>query len=81
MYYIIEREFDIPFDQSINAVVIRNITYDIVKSNKSTGLESISDFIIDDNNVLIKSKPGLERIIREETEATLELEINELLLG
>ena len=81
MFYIIEREFEIPFDKSIDAVVIRNVTYDIVKSSKNTGLESISDFIIDDNNVLIKSKPGLERIIREEAEATLELEINELLLG
>ena len=81
MFYIIKREFDTPFDNSQAAFTIRNEVYDIVKSFKNSGLDSISDFIIDDNNTLVKSDPRLETPMREEIERTLNIKLETLLLG
>jgi len=81
MFYVIKREFDTPFDNSQAAFTIKNEVYDVVKSQKNTGLDSVSDFIIDDNNTLVKSDPRLETTVREELERVLNLKLHELLLG
>ena len=83
MYYIIKREIDqgIPFDASTYNIVLGNDIYDIVKGIKNSGLDSISDFIIDDQNVLIKSDPRLERQMKPKIEGTLDIKLKEILLG
>ncbi len=81
MYYIIKRDQCIPFDASTYNIVIGNDIYDIVKGIKNTGLDSISDFIVDDQNVLIKSDPRLEKQMKPKIEGTLDIKLKELLLG
>lgn len=81
MYYAITREFEIPFDNSIGAINIGQDVIDIVKANQNTGLNSISIFIIDDNNVLIKSDPRLEAQFKIEFEKLTKIKLQELLLG
>jgi len=80
MYYIIKRETSIPFDSSYINIVLGNDIYDIVKGLKNTGLESISDFIID-NDVLVKSNPAIERQMKPKIESALDIKLREILLG
>ncbi len=81
MYYIIKRETSIPFDASYVQIVEGNDIFDIVKGFKNSGLDSISDYIIDDDNVLVKSNPVNERKMKEKIEGTLDIKLKELLLG
>ncbi len=82
MYYIIKRELDsgIPFDASLYNIVLGNDIYDIVQTHKNSGLESISDFIID-NDVLVKSDPRVEFKMKPKIESTLGIKLQEVLFG
>ncbi len=80
MYYIIKRETSIPFDSSYISIVLGDDIYDIVKSSKNSGLDSISDFIID-NDVIVKSNPRLEKQMKPKIESTLDIKLKEILLG
>ena len=83
MYYCIKREIinDIPFDQTWMSFRIKGDVYDIVKAPKDTGLDKISDFIVDENLVAVKTDPRLDKIFKEEFQKTTDLTLNELLLG
>jgi tRNA A58 N-methylase Trm61 len=81
MTYIIERTDNIPFNASYLSITLNNMLFDIVKDNKNTALENISTFIIDDNNVLVKSDPRLEAQMRPKIEGTLDIKLQDLLFG
>lgn len=81
MYYIIERETDLPFDQSIGEIEIQKRIFDVVKGQKNTGLVSISTFIVDDNKILIKSDPRIEAEFKQKFENLTKIKLQELLLG
>ncbi len=51
MIYFIERETDMPFDESFAVCRIDDKTYDLIKRPKDVGLERISDHIIDDGQL------------------------------
>ncbi|MCD6435922.1 MAG: hypothetical protein J7L15_05990 [Clostridiales bacterium] len=80
MYYIIKRETSIPFDTSHVQIVLGDFIYDVVKGPKNTGLDSISDFIVD-GDVLVKSDPRLEKQMKPKIESALDIKLQELLLG
>ncbi len=83
MIYAIERwdvQMDLPFDNSFASVTIQSKIYDLVKSQKDTGLDKVSDFIIDDNQVLVKSDPRLATEFKQEVQKTQEIYFMDLLL-
>ena len=80
MYYIIKRELE-PLDGSINEVTIKANPYDIVKSPKNTGLDTISDYVVDDNLVLIRYPQGEGESIAEALRSQTGLDVSLLLLG
>ena len=82
MIYIIERQQgEQPFGVSYLSITIGNLLFDVVKDNKNTQLEIVSTFVIDDNNVLIKSDPRIESQMKPKIESTLDIKLQELLLG
>jgi tRNA A58 N-methylase Trm61 len=82
MTYIIERtEHGIPFGSSYLSITLGNLVFDIVKDHKNTALDNISTFVLDDNNVLVKSDPRIEKQMRPKIESTLDVKIQDLLLG
>ena len=81
MYYVIERVTDIPFDNSFKSFKIGSLVFDVVKAQKNTGLDSVSSFIVDDNNVLYKSDISIESKFKEIFKRDFGIELNELLLG
>ncbi len=83
MIYFIERETSIPFDGSITECKVNGKTYDILKQNKNTGLDSISEHIIDDSKlgmIFSKTNPRetkqIEKFVEEKWGP-----MQELLLG
>jgi len=83
MIYFIERETELPFDGSLTECQIGKKIYDVLVQPKNTGLDSISDFIIDDNQlgmVFIKSNPREEKLVEQFVEERWG-PMQELLLG
>ena len=81
MYYIIERVTDLPFDKSTKSIQLEGSTYDIVSVPRNTALDSVSEFIIDENNVVVKSDPRLELSFRLAIEDAMGIQLQELLFG
>ena len=81
MFYVIKRETDLPFEQSIGEITLQDDVFDVIKFNKNSGLEIISDFIVDDNKVIIKSNPRHENSFKKEFEKLTNIKLQELLLG
>ena len=82
MTYIIERQQgEQPFGASYLSITVGRLIFDVVRDNKNTQLEIISTFVIDDNNVLIKSDPRIESQMKPKIESTLDIKLQELLLG
>jgi len=52
MTYIIKRETLIPWDQSVSHFTMDGDTYDIVESHKNSGLDGVSDYIIDHDTII-----------------------------
>ncbi len=83
MIYLIERETEIPFDNCIADVHINNKHYDVVVAPKNSGLDSISEHIIDDGQlgmIFVKTNPREQKKV----EAFIEEKwgpMSELLLG
>jgi len=68
MIYFIERETDMPFDNAINECILGKKIYDIVISNKNTGLDRISDHIVDnqsDKFIIIKTNPRDQSLVEK----------------
>jgi hypothetical protein len=73
--YVIQREFDeLPWDNADFEIEIENKTYDVVVLPKNFGLDSVSDYIIDDNNTFVKRPIG-------ESDSTLAIEAFEKKIG
>ena len=82
MTYIIERQQgDQPFGSSYLSISLGNLLFDVVRDNKNSQLEGVSTFVIDDNNVLTKSDPRIEKQMKPKIESTLDIKLQELLLG
>ena len=82
MIYIIERQQgEQSFGASYLSITMGKLLFDVVKDNKNTQLEIVSTFVIDDNNVLIKSDPRIEFQMKPKIESTLDIKLQELLLG
>jgi len=82
MYYVIERVLteDIPFDKTWMTFTMNNKIYDIVKARKDTGLDRISDFIVDDNKVVTKADPRKVTEFKFYFTKATGMDLNELLL-
>ena len=82
MLYFIERVIDdIPFDETFHTCVIKHKMYDIVESNRNTGLDSISEHIFDTGTCTFsKTNPRESNDIKTELKK-LNYTIKELLLG
>ncbi|MCD6436264.1 MAG: hypothetical protein J7L15_07735 [Clostridiales bacterium] len=84
MIYFIERITpELPFDNSIAECQVGEKTYDVVVAPKDTGLNSISDHIVDDNQLgmtFFKTDPREQKIISEFIEERWG-SMSELLLG
>ncbi len=67
MIYFIERTIsEIPFDNSITECQIGQKLYDVVVAPKNTGLDSISDHIVDDGQLgmtFTKTDPRERKLI------------------
>lgn len=83
MIYFIERETEIPFDNSISECQIGKKVYDVVVAPKNSGLDIISDHIVNDGQlgmIFAKTNPREQKKI----EAFIEEKygpMSELLLG
>ena len=80
MYYVISRETDIPFDKATASIVLGDVVYDIVQVPRNSGLVSVSDFIVDEFKVVIKSDPRQDVNFRLAFEDTMGVQLQELLL-
>ncbi len=81
MIYFIKRETDLPFDNSIAECQIGSTVYDIIVQPKNSGLDSISDHIVNDTFMTFeKTNPREQSIIKEYIENKWG-KMNELLLG
>jgi hypothetical protein len=80
--YIIKREFEeIPFDRTKFSININGKLFDVLESNKNTALQSISDYVINlDNMIFEKSTMMEESQIKKEIEKEYG-EMNTLILG
>lgn len=83
MMYFIERfdANDIQFAESISSCKINKKIYDIIKSDKNSSLESISDHIIDDYYTFMKTNPRETNDIKQFVLKEFNINMNELLLG
>jgi DNA helicase HerA-like ATPase len=80
--YVIKREFDIPFDNSLGAVELDNNIYDIVPGYRNVGLSNIADMVIDlDSRCFDKVYPGKELYYADKLGKQLGIEIDQLILG
>jgi hypothetical protein len=83
MIYFIERYTDLPFDGTIAECQLKDKLYDVLVQPKNSGLDSISDYIIDDNQlgmVFVKSNPREQKLIEQFVEERWG-PMQELLLG
>ncbi len=84
MIYAIERwseQGEMAFDNAFSNIAIQGKIYDLVKAPKDSGLERISEFILDDNNVFIKSNPRTLTEASQGFESATGIKPQELLLG
>ena len=61
MYYCIKNEMGVmPFDESTASFMVESDNYDVIKQHgRNTGLDSVAEFIVDDQGVVIKAIPEL----------------------
>ena len=52
MTYLIKRESLIPWDNSQASFTHQGAVYDVVESAKNTGLESVSDYVLEQNTIV-----------------------------
>ena len=81
MTYFIKRELDEPWDNTKGTLLFEGDALDMVVSNRNTGLDSVAEFVIDDNNVIVKSDPRTHEKFKRIYEAQFSVQLNELLLG
>lgn len=67
MIYLIERAIsEMEFDNSVGELQINNKIYDVVVAPRNTGLDSISDHIIDDSQtgmIFAKTDPREKSVV------------------
>jgi len=80
IWYAIERTGVEPFPKSYQCITIGKLKFDLVHSSKSSALEGISDFIVE-NQILIKSDPRIEEEFKKKFTLATKVEIKTLLLG
>ena len=79
MYYIIKKETNENLLDNSFEIKLSNNNYEVIKSFKNSGLELISDFIVE-GDVLVKSDIRLEKEFREVYEKEYG-PLKEILLG
>ena len=82
--YIIKRETLLPWDNSQASFTHRGDVYDVVESNKNTGLESVSDYILEQNTIVkcpINESKDSQAELFITFENTTGRRVHELLLG
>jgi len=80
IWYAIERTGTEPFPKSYQSVTIGVLVFDLIHSSKSTALENMSEFIVD-NQILVKSDPRIEEEFKKKFTSATKVEIRTLLLG
>ena len=82
MYYIIKRENDLNIitEGTQNSFQLNESTFDIVPSQKNSGLERISDFVVE-NNVVVKADPRTKSQFTESFESATGIQLQELLFS
>jgi len=79
MKYIIKRETQIPWDNTIKTFKLNGEIYDLVESSRNTGLDSVAEIVLDENNVIVKS-PMNEVDYKTELKK-VGIEVYDLILG
>jgi hypothetical protein len=80
--YVIQREFDIPFDKSLGAINIDGVVFDIFHGNRNVGSDRISDMVINlDNRCDEKVYPGKELYYADVVGEQLGIKIDQLIFG
>ena len=82
--YLIKRETLIPWDNSTASFTHQGGVYDVVESAKDTGLESVSDYILEQNTIVkcpINESKDSKNELFNTFENTTGRRVHELLLG
>jgi hypothetical protein len=80
MIYVIERH-DTKFHNSKYEIVIGNKIFDVIESFQDTALHNISDYVFDDNYVIVKSAMINETDVKQALENTLGVKVSQMLYG